>query len=673
MRKRVLIVGGGTAGWLTAGYLAKRLGADLADGVAISLVESKDIGVLGVGEGTFPTIRRTLATIGVDEAELVRRCGATFKQGARFVHWQRAPGTPGRDHYMHPFQVAETPGGLELLPYWLSGAAGDAEWDEASTPQKAAADAARAPKLPTHPDYVGPLNYAFHFDAVALAGLLRERAVANGVAHLVDTVTHVALDHSGAIERVETERHGALTADLYVDCTGFRAELIGKAMGVPFRSCRDVLFCDRALAAQLPYDAADAPIASQTISTAQEAGWIWDIGLDRRRGIGHVYSSDHSDDEAAERALRRYLGPRGAQAEVRRFRFDAVALAGLLRERAVANGVIHLVDTVTHVALNDTGAIERVETERHGALTADLYVDCTGFRAELIGKAMGVPFRSCRDVLFCDRALAAQLPYDSADAPIASQTISTAQEAGWIWDIGLDRRRGIGHVYSSDHSDDEAAERALRRYLGPRGAQAEVRRFCFDAGFREVNWRRNCVAVGLSSGFFEPLEATGIAFAEVSAAMIANLFPWSGDLETSARQFNANLLRRYERALDFIKLHYCLSERRDTDFWRDNVADSSNTASLLELLDRWRHRWPNELDIDPQVDIFTEASWQYVLYGMGWRTDLSARAGALRYRDDARRAFGEVRRQVGVALANLPPHRALVEAAQRRGFGSAAA
>jgi tryptophan halogenase len=515
MRKRVLIVGGGTAGWLTAGYLAKRLGADLADGVTISLVESKDIGVLGVGEGTFPTIRRTLATIGVDEAELVRRCGATFKQGARFVHWQRAPGTPGRDHYMHPFQVAEAPGGLELLPYWLNGAAGDAEWDEVSTPQKAAADAARAPKLPTHPDYVGPLNYAFHFDAVALAGLLRERAVANGVTHLIDTVTHVALDHSGAIERVETERHGTLTADLYVDCTGFRAELIGKAMGVPFRSCRDVLFCDRALAAQLPYDAADAPIASQTISTAQEAGWIWDIGLDRRRGIGHVYSSDHSDDEAAERALRRYLGPRGAQAEVRRFRFDA--------------------------------------------------------------------------------------------------------------------------------------------------------------GFREINWRRNCVAVGLSSGFFEPLEATGIAFAEVSAAMIANLFPWSGDLETSARQFNANMLRRYERALDFIKLHYCLSERRDTDFWRDNVADTSNTASLLELLDRWRHRWPNELDIDPQVDIFTEASWQYVLYGMGWRTDLSARAGALRYRDDARRAFGEVRRQVGVALANLPPHRALVDAAQRHGFGSAAA
>lgn len=515
MRKRVLIVGGGTAGWLTAGYLAKRLGADLRDGVDITLVESKDIGVLGVGEGTFPTIRRTLATIGIPEADLIRRCGATFKQGASFVHWRHPPGTAGRDHYMHPFQIAEAPGGLELLPYWLSGAAGAVEWDEIATPQKAVADAGRAPKLPTHPDYVGPLNYAFHFDAVALAGLLREHAVANGVTHLVDTVTSVLLD--------------------------------------------------------------------------------------------------------------------------------------------------------------DSGAIERVETERNGALTADLYIDCTGFRAELIGRAMGVPFRSCRDVLFCDRALAAQLPYATPDATIASYTISTAQPAGWTWDIGLDRRRGIGHVYSSAHSDEAEAERVLRDYLGPRGASAEVRSFRFEAGFREINWHRNCVAVGLSSGFFEPLEATGIAFAEVSAAMIANLFPWGGDYEASARQFNANLLRRYERALDFIKLHYCLSERRDTAFWRDNVADSSNTDSLLELLDRWRHRWPNELDIDPQVDIFTEASWQYVLYGMGWHTDLSARAGALRYADDARRAFAEVKRQTSVALAHLPTHRTLVDVAQRHGLGSAAA
>ena len=105
--RRILVVGGGTAGWITAGYLARILGADLPGGVAITLVESQDIGILGVGEGTFPTIRRTLARIGIDEAELVRRCGATFKQGAKFVHWRHAPGMPGHDHYLHAFQETD--------------------------------------------------------------------------------------------------------------------------------------------------------------------------------------------------------------------------------------------------------------------------------------------------------------------------------------------------------------------------------------------------------------------------------------------------------------------------------------------------------------------------------------------------------------------------------------
>ena len=248
MKKRILIVGGGTAGWLTAGYLAKRLGADLPGGVAITLVESHDIGVLGVGEGTFPTIRRTLATIGIDEADLVRRCGATFKQGAKFVHWRHAPGEGATDHYSHPFQIAEASGGLELLPYWLLGLGGAENWDEVSSPQKKAADAHRGPKLPSHADYVAPLNYAFHFDAIALAALLRDQGIANGVAHLVDTVTEVMLAGDGAIDGVRTAANGTLDADLYIDCTGFRAELIGKAMGIPFRSCRDVLFCNRAVA-----------------------------------------------------------------------------------------------------------------------------------------------------------------------------------------------------------------------------------------------------------------------------------------------------------------------------------------------------------------------------------------------------------------------------------------
>jgi len=511
MTKRVLIVGGGTAGWLTAGYLAKRLSADRPGGVSIQLVESAEIGILGVGEGTFPTIRQTLATIGISEVDLIRHCGASFKQGAKFAHWRFTPGAAGPDHYTHPFQSAQLDNGLDLLPYWLLGHGGEANWDEVCSPQKLAADACRAPKLPSHPDYVGPLNYAYHF--------------------------------------------------------------------------------------------------------------------------------------------------------------DAIALAGLLRDKAVENGVDHLLDRVSEVILGDDGAIVGIETERNGRLTADLYIDCSGFRAELIGKALGVPYKSCRDVLFCDSALAMQVPYREAQDPIVSYTVATAQESGWMWDIGLDTRRGVGHVFSSAHTDDVRAEELLRAYVGPEGADLNVRKIRFEAGYREVNWHKNCVAIGLSSGFFEPLEATGIVFSEVAAGMVANLFPWGGDVETSARQFNANMLRRYERARDFIKLHYCISERRDSDFWHDNVAAGSIPDSLQEMLDRWRFRPPTEIDIDANVDIFTDASWQYVLYGMGWTTDLSARAGAYRYAAEARQAFAGIERQAAFAIANLPSNRELIAFARTHDFG----
>lgn len=489
------------------------MGAQSRDGVRITLVESAEIGILGVGEGTFPTIRRTLRRIGVDETTLVRECSASFKQGAKFVHWRNTPGSGVPDHYLHGFQVSQQPTGLDLLPYWLLGAAGrDVNWDEVNTPQKRVADASRAPKLITHADFQGPLNYAYHFDAVKLAQYLRKLAVSHGVHHLVDTVDAVNLAEDGSIRSVKAREHGELDADLYVDCTGFRAQLIGAALGVPYKSCRSVLFCDTALAMQVPH----AP-----------------------------------------------------------------------------------------------------------------------------------------------------------DAPIASYTVSTAHESGWIWDIALDHRRGIGNVYSSAHTDDARAEQILRAYIGKASEGLTARKIRFDAGYREINWKKNCVAIGLSSGFFEPLEATGILFAEVAAVMLSNLFPWGGDLEIAARQYNDIMRRRYERALDFIKLHYCISERRDSPFWHDNVAACSIPDSLTELLLRWRHRPPDSIDIDMNVDIFTEASWQYVLYGMGYRTDLQPRAGVLRFYDEAREAFAEIRRQADFACRTLPTNRELLEAVRTRAFGPA--
>jgi hypothetical protein len=265
-------------------------------------------------------------------------------------------------------------------------------------------------------------------------------------------------------------------------------------------------------------------------------------------------------------------------------------------------------------------------------------------------------------VLFCDTALAMQVPYSRPDAPIASYTISTAQEAGWMWDIALENRRGIGYVYSSAHTDDERAEQVLRAYVGEPAAGLTARKIGFNAGYREINWQKNCIAIGLSSGFFEPLEATGIMFSEIAAVSLSNLFPWGGDLEIAAKQFNERMRRRYERALDFIKLHYCLTERRDTGFWNDNVEPAGIPDSLQERLRCWRHRPPGSIDIDANRDIFPESSWQYVLYGMGYRTDLTPRAPLLKYYEEARQAFAEIRRQADTAVRTLPTNRQLLDA-----------
>jgi hypothetical protein len=181
----------------------------------------------------------------------------------------------------------------------------------------------------------------------------------------------------------------------------------------------------------------------------------------------------------------------------------------------------------------------------------------------LLGKHYGVPLLHQRHVLFNDTALAVQVPYASEDSPIASQTTSTAQPNGWIWDIGLPGRRGIGHVYSSAHSSDEDAERQLRAYVLASGGPADMpapRKLGFEPGYRERFWHRNCVAIGLSAGFIEPLEASALALVELSAAWLADDMPATrAQMDTVAARFNEAFTYRWERVIDFLKLHYVLS------------------------------------------------------------------------------------------------------------------
>jgi len=490
---RIVIAGGGTAGWLTAAYLARMLSADLYAGARITLVEAPDIGPIGVGEGTFPSIRKTLGLIGLEEEHLFREADATFKQGIRFVDWARE----GHQYY-HLFHPPHRPGGLDLLPYWLLGEAGNRPWSAVCNVQGSVVESDRGPR-----SIGGPrreLAYAYHFDAIAMAGVLR-----------------------------------------------------------------------------------------------------------------------------------RFAGP----------------------------FVTRLEDTVRAVHLAADGAIDSLETERHGLLRGDLFIDCTGFRAELIGAALGVPWTSCRDQLFVDRAVTARIPHPSPHTPLPSCTIATARDAGWIWDIALRQRRGVGYVYSSAHCSDADALRTLECHVG--GWTTEPRLIRFESGYRRTQWRKNCIAIGLSAGFLEPLEATGIGLVESAIRHLAAAFPWDGQFDAVAHKFNEQMDRRFRNIIDFIKLHYCTSSRRDSAFWIENAEPRTLSAGLAEKLSQWRYRPPGFIDIDYSCDTFVEDNWRHVLYGMDFRTDLSARRNGFRFFEDARRSFDDVQNQSAMAVRSLPAHRELVE------------
>ncbi|SEM17293.1 Tryptophan halogenase [Pseudoxanthomonas sp. GM95] len=512
--RHVVIVGGGSAGWLTAAVLAAE--HRNADGptLQVTLLESPDVPTIGVGEGTWPTMRDTLRKIGVRESDFVRECDATFKQGSRFARWTHDEAS---DAYDHPFVLPTGYGETNLVAGWLPHA-GQVGFAECVSFQPHLCAAGRAPKQLATPEYAAVANYAYHLDAAKLGVFLR-------------------------------------------------------------RHCIEVL------------------------------------------GVRHV--SDHM------------LG----------------------------------------VNAHDNGDIASLQTRDHGALEADLFVDCTGMRALLIGEHYGVPRVSCSEVLFNDRALAVQVPYATPDAAIACQTLSTAQRAGWIWDIGLSARRGVGHVYSSAHTSDDEAEATLRRYIeasgGPRAEQVgSPARLMIQPGYRQTAWHRNCVAIGLSSGFVEPLEASSLVLVELAATMLSEQLPATrAAMEPLARRFNDSFAYRWQRVIDFLKLHYVLSQREDSDYWRDHRRDDTLTDSLRTLLALWKQQPPSRYDLPRIEEVFPSASYQYILYGMGFRPE----PRAARRDDDPARAEGYFREAAELArrmLPALPTHRALVDHIKAHGLST---
>ncbi|MGD9601149.1 MAG: tryptophan halogenase family protein [Gammaproteobacteria bacterium] len=452
----ILIVGGGTAGWMAAISMAH---AWLPLGAKITLLESDSIGIIGVGEGSTPKMRRFFHKLGVTDEEWMPQCNGTYKCGIRFPNWSTRPGF---ESYYHPF-------------FSMSD---------------------------------DPFIRAFYQNMT-----LRQR---NLDAHALP----------------------------------------------------DTFFVSNYLAKH-----SRAPLPEP----------------------GFEYQTDYA------------------------FHFDARLIGEFLKKRCIDLGVRHLVDTVTHVRQVESGDILGVETAAHGFVDADFFVDCSGFASLLICKTLQVPFRSYKDFLFNDRAVAMPTPHPDP-AVLRSETLSTALRFGWVWKIPLTNRLGNGYVYSSDYIDADEAERELRAHLNlPADDQTEARHLKMRVGRLERSWEKNCLAIGLSQGFIEPLEATALMIVQDTVDNFIEQYQQGGFGPRHADAFNAKVNLIFDSIRDYVYMHYKLNSRRDTPYWvaaRENPHISDSVAEILEVWDQGGDLLA-EINRQRERMSYSPTSWFCILAGMG--------------------------------------------------------
>jgi len=441
---KVVIVGGGTAGWMSAALLKRVLG----EPIEIELVESEEIGIVGVGEATIPPIQHVNAVLGIDEAEFLRETKSTIKLAIRFENW-RVQG----EQYYHTFGA---PGRSQAFchfhHFWTRAQQADYKsnlWDYDLN--YLCAEAGKFAKLQVS-DPMWEMPYAYHFDASLYGAFLRKYSEKRGVKRTEGLVEQVNIHpESGHVESLVLRGGKVIEGDFFIDCSGIRGLLIHKKLNTGYEDWGHWLPCDR---------------------------------------------------------------------------------------------------------------------------------------------AMAVPSERFEETL----------PY----------TRSIAHSAGWQWRIPLQHRNGNGLVYSSNHySDDEAADILLNNLESK--ATGEPRIIPFRTGRTRRQWNRNVVAVGLSSGFLEPLESTSIYLIQSAIVRLIHLFPHAGITTDLVDEYNRQSKREYERIRDFIIMHYYLNERDDSQFWRDtrNMDVPERLAQKIELFRS------NGSLVQDQLDIFLEPSWLQVMLGQG--------------------------------------------------------
>ncbi|MEJ2274018.1 MAG: tryptophan 7-halogenase [Woeseiaceae bacterium] len=453
MPKRIVILGGGTAGWMAANLFAKRWSNDQ---VAVTVVESPDIGIIGVGEGSTPFLERFFRLIEVDDSEWMPRCNATYKLAIRFAGWSPAAGI---DSYSHPF-----------------------------------------------------LSQVDHF----------------------------------------TER-------------AFVTNCRTRRLGLDVHTQPDDFFINSLLV-----DQRKGPQAPEHFPFA----------------IGYGYH------------------------------FDAGLLGQFLGELAVARGVRHVRTRIVDVEMAGNGDIAALQGADGDRIEADMFVDCTGFAALLMQQSLGVKFESFKSNLFNDAAVV--MPTAAEDEP-RPETVSYAMSSGWCWKIPLTHRFGNGYVYSSDFISADEAETELRGFIGMLDSEEPARHLKMNVGQLAKHWEKNCLALGLSQGFIEPLEATALLLVQQAIEMFVTRYERGNFTPEFRDDYNTKVHERFERVRDYIVAHYKLNTRDDTDYWRANRENMVLSDSLRHILDVWYRREDLAKEIDRQKieSHFTAASWHCLLAGYG--------------------------------------------------------
>ena len=335
------------------------------------------------------------------------------------------------------------------------------------------------------------------------------------------------------------------------------------------------------------------------------------------------------------------------------FQFDASLYAAYLRDHAEQRGVTRIEGKVVDVSLDgETGHVAAITLDSGLRLEADLFIDCSGFRGLLIEDALKTGYEDWTHWLPCDRAVAVPCERTEAATPY---TRATALEAGWAWRIPLQHRVGNGYVYSSGFiSDQAAADRVVGQLEG--SAIADPRFLRFTTGRRKRQWVGNCVAIGLSSGFLEPLESTSIHLIQVAITNLVELFPDRGWDPADADEYNRVMDLEYERIRDFLVLHYNATERTDTPFW-DHCRTMAVPDSLAQKMDLFRERGVVAKYRD---GLFLEPSWLAVYLGQRIEPErydpLSDRIGA----DALAAPMDDLRRAIDQATDTMPAHDAFV-------------